>query len=229
MASNLKLVYFEDCPNAKKARVHLILSEQDFEEVNQDKLPAGHPMKLFSSPSILWGDTLLFGSAIGGEGGCSLEVPAADEIVARVKEVSGSSAKSSKVLASTGSFGSILAVVLCPVCKPALAALLGTIGLGFFAKAEVMQSALVLFLALSVGGFFFSYLRIHKNLAPFLLSIGMSVAVYLGRYVYLGELENNILTYGGIAGLALLSVWNFTLKKPSAGSAPCGSCVKVSV
>lgn len=224
MRSNLKLVYFEDCPNAKKARVHLILSEQDFEEVNQDELPAGHPMKGFSSPSILFGDTLLFGSAIGGEGGCSLEVPAADEIAARVKEASGTSAKSSRVLASTGSFGSIMAVVLCPVCKPALAALLGTLGLGFFAKAEVVQSALIIFLALSVGGFFFSYLKIHKNLAPLLLSIAMSVSVYLGRYIYFGELENNVLTYGGIAGLALLSVWNFTLKKPSA---PCGACVKV--
>lgn len=225
MRLNLKLVYFEDCPNAKTARVHLILAEQDFEEVNQDKLPADHPMKRFSSPSILYGDTLLFGSAVSGDGGCSLEIPAADEITARVKEISGSPAKSSRVLASTGSFGSILAVVLCPVCKPALAALLGTLGLGFFAKAEVMQSALIIFLVLSVGGFFFSYLKIHKHLPPFLLSIAMAVAVYLGRYVYFGELENNILTYGGIVGLALLSVWNFTIKKPSA---PCGTCVKVS-
>lgn len=222
MKPNLKLVYFEDCPNAKKVRANLILSEQAFKEVDQDKLPDEHPLKLYSSPSILLGETLLFGSVVGGTGGCSLEVPSSQEILDRMKEVSPSSVKGSRLFASTGSFGSILAVILCPVCKPALAALFASFGLGFLANAEVMHSVLILFLVLSTGGFFFSYLRIHRNPVPFVLSIAMAIAIYLGRYVYFGESENNILTYSGIVGLALLSVWNFTLKKPTS----CGACPK---
>ncbi len=216
------LVYFEDCPNAKMVREQLILSEQEFKEVNQDKLPPGHPLRLFSSPSILLGEELLFGSVVGGDGGCSLEIPSSKEILDRLIAASSSSVKGSKLVASTGSFGSILAVILCPLCKPALATLFASFGLGFLANAGVMQWVLILFLALSTGGFFFSYLRIHKNIAPFALSIAMAIAIYTGRYVYFGELENNLLTYGGIVGLTLLSIWNFTLKK----QITCGACPK---
>ncbi len=224
MRSKLKLVYFEDCPNAKVARANLSLTGQQFEEFNQDLLSVDHPLKRFSSPSILFGESLLFGSEVSGDGGCSLGVPSANEISARLKEISASPTESSRVVASTGSLGSILLVVLCPLCKPALAALFGALGLGYFTKAEVVRSVLIALLALTAGGFFFSYLKIHKRLAPFFLSVVMSVAIYLGRYGHhLGELENGVLTYSGIAGLIFLSVWNFTLKKPSAA---CGACVK---
>ena len=84
----LKLIYFEGCPNAKLAREQLILSKHTFEEVNQDELLPGHPMKRYSSPSILLGDTLLFGSVIEGEGGCTLELPSAQEINRRIQEAS---------------------------------------------------------------------------------------------------------------------------------------------
>jgi hypothetical protein len=224
MKAKLKLIYFNECPNAKNLRAHLVLSELPFEDICQDKLSSEDPLKKYSSPCILLENTIIFGSKVGEGGGCTFEeLPSSLEIIERVEKISGSvSRDGSKLVASTGSIGSILAVILCPVCKPALAAMLGTLGLGFFAKAEVMQSALILFLAFSVGGFFFSYLKIHRNLAPFILSVGMSIALYLGRYFYFGQIENNILTYGGLTGLVMLSIWNFTLKKPVA----CGACPK---
>jgi hypothetical protein len=219
--NKLKLIYFGTCPNAKRARAHLILSEQPFEEINQDKLAHGELMRSYSSPSILLGETLLFGSVVGDGGGCTLEIPSSEEIISRIKEVSPSSLKHPNIFASSGSLGSILTIILCPVCKPALAAFLGTLGLGFFNQTGVMQSILILFLIVSIGGFFLSYLKIHNNIMPFLISLMMAISIYLGRYVYFGSTENNILTYGGIIGLILISIWNFTLKKPSS----CKACI----
>ena len=220
--AELKLIYFEGCPNADKIRGALAATGHKFDEVRQDNLPPQHPLKNYSSPSILRNDEIIYGAATGSEGGCSLEIPSSEEIKARLERIAP--AEKVKLLAPTGSIGSIVTVILCPVCKPAIAAFLGSVGLGFVVNEAVLQSVLVLFLALAVGGFFWSYLKVHRNIWPVFFGVVLSVALYLGRYVYFGYMENNVLTYGSIAGLIAVSIWNFTLKKPNT----CGSCAKTS-
>lgn len=72
---NLKLIYFEGCPNARKAKAALEKAGCNFEEIDQGILPEDHPMKCYSSPTILAGDEIVVGAKTGSAGGCSLEVP----------------------------------------------------------------------------------------------------------------------------------------------------------
>ncbi len=118
-------------------------------------------------------------------------------------------------LAPAGSFGSVLAVTLCPICKPALAAFLASIGLGIIVHESVMQSILIVFLILTFAGLFWSCLKVHRKIIPLILGVILGILLYVGRYVYFGSWENNILTYGSLAGLVAVSLWNLTLKKPA--------------
>lgn len=221
--AELKLVYFKGCPNADKVRSALATTGHQFDEIKQDDLPPRHPLKNYSSPSILKNNEILYGTSTGSEGGCSLEIPSLEQLRARLEGTTPD--EKAKLLAPTGSVGSIITVILCPVCKPALAGFLGSVGLGFVVNEAILQSVLVLFLALAVGGFFWSYVKVHRNIWPVIFGALLSVALYLGRYVYFGYMENNILTYGSIAGLVAVSVWNFTLKRPNT----CGSCANSSL
>ena len=82
--TELKFIYFEDCPNAAKVRKNLVDAGYDFEAVNQNRLAAGNSLKNYSSPTILKENKIIFGSATGSEGGCSLEIPTVQEIKARL-------------------------------------------------------------------------------------------------------------------------------------------------
>ncbi len=130
--------------------------------------------------------------------------------------------KRKNFLAPLGSFGSIIAVVLCPICKPALAAFLASVGLGIIVHESVMQSILIVFLVLTLAGLLWSYLKVHRNVSPIILGIIMGILLYVGRYVYFGAWENNLLTYGSLVGLLSVSIWNLTLKKPT-GCSACGN------
>jgi mercuric ion transport protein len=70
----LTLVYFDGCPNAPRARAALHEAGLAFEEVLQDDLPPGHPLRGYTSPSILAGERLLYGTD-AGESGCSVSSP----------------------------------------------------------------------------------------------------------------------------------------------------------
>lgn len=72
--TDLKLIYFEGCPNVARVRNNLQTAGYRFDEIKQDPLPEGHPYKNYTSPTILKGDTLVFGTLTGsGRPGCSLE------------------------------------------------------------------------------------------------------------------------------------------------------------
>jgi len=208
--AELKLIYFGGCPNAESTRKALLATGFDFDEVKQDDLAADHPHKAYSSPTILKKNEVVFGTKTGPDGGCSLEVPTANEIRERLE--SDGPAKKAGALAPTGSIASILTVILCPVCKPAIAVFLSTIGLGFVVRESVLRPLLLVFLALTIGGLAWSYFKVHRNFWPLVLGAVMCAGLYMGRYVYYGDLENQVLTYGSITGLLVVSIWNFRLK-----------------
>ncbi len=81
----LKLIYFEGCPNTEKARKLLIEVGVPFEEVKQDDLPTGNPLKGYASPTLLDGENIIFGSETGNSsGGCSLDIPSVDQLRSRL-------------------------------------------------------------------------------------------------------------------------------------------------
>lgn len=219
--AELTLLYFDGCPNASTARKTLTDSGLKFKEVKQDSLHPSDPMKSYSSPTILNGGEILFGTKTGPDGGCSLEVPTAIQL--REKLEAHGITKKAGALAPTGSIASILTVILCPVCKPAIAVFLSTIGLGFVVSESVLRPLLLAFLALTVGGLAWSCFKVHRNFWPLAVGIIMSVGLYMGRYVYFGDLENQFLTYGSITGLLVVSIWNFRLKPPATCSGGCSA------
>lgn len=212
----LKLVYFDGCPNFKVAKEALKEARLSFEEIKQDGLPKDDPLRNFSSPTILKNNVVVFGTWTGANGGCSFGTLSAEDILQRLTEVNPADQKKTKLLASTGSFGSIITVVLCPVCKPAIAAFLSSAGLGFMIHEGVLRAILLAFLAIALIGLFWSYLKVHRRIAPFIFGTVMAIGLYLGRYVYFGYETNAVLTYGSIAGLIAVSIWNLRLKKTKA-------------
>jgi hypothetical protein len=84
----IKLVFFQGCPNAERARVELGKAGLNFMLVEQGELEAGHPLLSYTSPSLLIGDSLIFGSRTsnGGSAGCTLQIPRAEELEELVRK-----------------------------------------------------------------------------------------------------------------------------------------------
>lgn len=219
--ADLKFIYFEGCPNAGKLRAALGEVGLEYDEVEQTAVPEGSALKAYTSPSILKGDELIFGSKTGEGGGCSLGVPTVDDLRVKLATSNQMSSPKSGFVSTFGSFGSALTVGLCPICIPAIAAFLSSVGLGFLVSEAVLLPVMLVFLALALGGLFWSYLKEHRNIGPFVLGILMGLSLYLGRYVYFGSLINPVLMYGGIAGIIAVSLWNLKLRK----QAGCSACV----
>lgn len=220
----LKLLYFEGCPNAEKARRLLTKVGATFEEVRQDDLPSSDPLKGYASPTVLDGEKIIFGSKTGeGSGGCSLDIPSVDDLRICLGQNMRAPQESGKTFLSLiGSLGSAITVGLCPVCIPAIGAFLSAIGMGFLVKETVLQPLLIVFLIATLFGLFWSYRKEHKRIAPLLLGIVMAVGLYVGRYIYIGATANSLIVYASIAGIIGVSFWNVRLKKKSG----CASCVE---
>lgn len=76
MRDTIKLIYFKDCPNYEAARILLLNSGCDFEEVDQNSLAENHPFKHYTSPAILKNGKLIIGERTdSGLGGCSIQFP----------------------------------------------------------------------------------------------------------------------------------------------------------
>jgi hypothetical protein len=84
----------------------------------------------------------------------------------------------------------------------------------------VLRPVLFIFLAAAIGGLLWSYLKEHRNVWPLIGGILMGVTLYVGRYVYLGAVINQVLMYGGVAGIITVCIWNLKLRK----SASCQAC-----
>ncbi|MBK9294500.1 MAG: hypothetical protein IPM57_08655 [Oligoflexia bacterium] len=83
----LKLIYFKGCPNVEKIRRTLKDGGFDFEEINQNELSSHHPLKNYSSPTILRNEEIIFGSISSSDGGCSLKVPDVEQLRALIMKV----------------------------------------------------------------------------------------------------------------------------------------------
>jgi len=212
---DIKFIYFEGCPNAGKVRKLLQKAGVDFSEILQDDLSPEHPLKNYSSPTILKGEKIILGSEITGQGGgCSLNIISIDRLksLLNIKDVETHKRKKG-IMAIIGSMGSAITVGLCPLCIPAIGAFLSSVGLGFLVQEAVLKPLLITLLLLAWSGFYWSYRKEHGNIYPFLSGLFFGVSLYLGRYVYIGLTINQFLMYGGIAGLVLVSIWNLIIRK----------------
>jgi hypothetical protein len=106
----------------------------------------------------------------------------------------------------TSVFSALVAIV-CPLCIPALATFLASIGLGFAVSVRFLQPFLIALLLIAIGSLAWSA-RAHKQWWILPVGIAGAACIYAGRYVWFSQL----LMYFGAVLLIGASIVNFRLK-----------------
>lgn len=112
-------------------------------------------------------------------------------------------ASSQSLLALPGIGVAMLPKLLCPLCWPAYATVVSSLGLGFLVGTTYMLPITTSFLGLTLWVLAFRA-RLRRGLAPFLLGLVASAAVLIGKFY----LESNPVMYSGVGLLVAASVWN---------------------
>ena len=114
-----------------------------------------------------------------------------------------------------GACGAGIVGILCPLCLPAIAALLSSIGLGFVVSTTVIWPVLGFFVLLLLLGLVWGYKR-HGNVWPLIIGILGIIAIPAGNYIVMAR----PLTYIGVAVVVASALWNLTLDKKTISASP---------
>ena len=106
-------------------------------------------------------------------------------------------------LAVPGVGVSMLPKAIGPVCSPAYAAVLSSIGLGFLVSTTYLLPVTVAFLAVAVGTLAFRAAS-RRGLLPFWVGVVAGGSVVTGKF----WLDAASITYAGVGLLVVASVWN---------------------
>ncbi len=106
-----------------------------------------------------------------------------------------------------GPLGTIF-TALCCIGIPGLLAFLSAIGVGFLINDAILLPLLILFLAVSMTGLYYSF-KVHKN--RWALILGGISSIFIIFFIYGWFLKPMV--YLGLAGLVGTSVWNVLLKR----------------
>ena len=98
---------------------------------------------------------------------------------------------------------SLLPKLTCPLCWPAYAGLLTTLGLGFLMSERYLFGVTTIFLIVSVSALAFRY-RERRGIIPALLGIAGAAAVLVGKFRF----ESMPAMYAGLSVLIAASIWN---------------------
>ena len=98
---------------------------------------------------------------------------------------------------------SLLPKLACPLCWPAYAALLTSLGLGFLISTRYLLPITAVFLVLALGALAFRARRRH-GYGPFLLGLVAAVGVIVAKFQW----ESNFSLYGAVGLLVVASLWN---------------------
>ena len=107
------------------------------------------------------------------------------------------------LLALPGVGVAMLPKLLCPLCWPAYASIVSSLGLGFLVGTTYLLPITTSFLGLSLWVLAFRA-RLRRGFGPFLFGLAASVAVLVGKFY----LESNPVMYSGVGLLVAASVWN---------------------
>lgn len=107
------------------------------------------------------------------------------------------------LLAVPGVGFSILPKLACPLCWPAYAALLSSIGLGFLISAAYLLPLTAAFLLLAVAALAFRANK-RRGCRPFVLGVIAGIAVLFGKFAW----ESKFTMYSALGLLVVASLWN---------------------
>ncbi len=109
---------------------------------------------------------------------------------------------------------SLLPKLTCPLCWPAYAGLLSTVGLGFLIPARNLLLVTSVFLTASTATLSFRAKTRH-GYRPALLSLVAATIILFGKF----SIESQAVMYSGLGLLVAASLWNGWPRRP-AGSCP---------
>lgn len=239
MTAHVELIYDPACPNVGKARQ--VLGEaiakvgiaSSWVEWDRESSESPKHARSYGSPTILVNGKDVAGEKpneganccrvyTDGESGFS-GVPSADDVAAALRSegTSGSGRfRWMRVLGiSPGVGAALLPIGVCPVCWPAYAGVVGSLGLGFLLNSAYLFSLTAIFLTFGLGALLYRA-KTRRGYGPFALGAAGTLAVLVGKFV----LSWNLLFYTGLVVFVATSVWNaWPRKKDTAGS--CEMCV----
>jgi mercuric ion transport protein len=245
---HVDLIYDLDCPNVVAARTVLVrafvaasIAPAWREHCRSDGLPA--ELDGFGSPTILVDGRDVMGERPAGAPCCRLYpggagAPPREAIVAALhaaspaNEVVASPVVAPMKLASAGRRSSwagiaaalpglavaLLPKVACPACWPLYAGVLGSVGLGFLVRAEILLPIPIVFFAATLASFAFGARR-RRGFGPLALGTVAAIGLLVGKFVF--ELEPAV--QAGIALLVVASLWNAWPRRAVVKS--CNACI----
>lgn len=116
------------------------------------------------------------------------------------------------ILALPGVGVAMLPKLACPLCWPAYAGLLSSLGLGFLISTAYLLPLTAVFLILALAALAFRASKRH-GYGPFFLGIIAAVAILLGKFLW----EANAITYGAVGILVVASLWNAWPRRETSG------------
>lgn len=223
MTARVQLLYFDGCPNVELARENvrkafgLSRLEPEWREVDLRSPDCPASLRGFPSPSVLV-DGREVGTGrteAGSPASCRLGgLPSADQIARALRRRSWSAAAASAPAALIGS----LPASFCPACYPALAGLLGALGLGAYGELLLAPLTAALLLV-ALGGLLFQAKRTGDYRAFSAGAVG-AAGVYAGQFL----LVSTPLKLAGVAILVGASLWNVVPKITGRSERACPAC-----
>ena len=116
--------------------------------------------------------------------------------------------RAATVLPSVGV--SLLPKLACPLCWPAYAGLLTTLGLGFLISERYLFGVTAVFLLASVGALAYRC-RERRGLIPAALGLAGAAMVLMGKFKF----ESMPAMYTGLIVLMASSIWNSWPQRPT--------------
>ncbi len=98
---------------------------------------------------------------------------------------------------------SLLPKLACPLCWPAYAGLLSSVGLGFLISARYLLPLTAAFLLLALAALAFRARR-RRGYGPFTVGLIAGIGIMLGKFQW----ESNVALYGAVGLLIIASLWN---------------------
>jgi len=246
MSLTVELVYDKDCPHVAAARANLLRAFEAagvpamWTEWEQSSPEAPGQLRGFGSPTVLVeGSDVAGAQPVEGLACCRLYeredgrggVPpvgliagalshAKERTIANLSVASGSGRRASwaSVLVVPGIVAALLPSLTCPLCWPAYAGVLSSLGVGFVGTTAYLLPLTATFLAIAVGALTFGARR-HGRHGPLALGLVGSAIVLLGKFV----LDATAATLGGVGMLVAASVWNVWPRRATV--LPCPACV----
>lgn len=112
----------------------------------------------------------------------------------------------------------LLPKVVCPICSPAYAGLLSSIGLPFLATTRYLLPLTCGFMTIAVGSLYFRA-GARRGLGPFWMGVVGAASVVGGKF----WLDSPLTIYFGVGLLIAASIWNALPKRSTCPACDAGA------